>query len=107
MGARLRAERRNAHIVKGLDAFKPGKKKASGDARRKNSLEPFAYVRLNPKVTKEKFRSKATDSFAKVIKGAKKGVLKGHKAKEKDAKHKEFKQAQRRRRGKNKGRPTN
>lgn len=50
--AKLRVERRNSHIVKGLDTYKPGKKKASGDAKRHNTLEPFAYVRLNPKVTK-------------------------------------------------------
>jgi len=105
--AKARLERRSGHIVKGLDGFKPGKKKAAGDARRKSALEPFAYVRLNPKVTKEKFRGKATESFARVVQGAKKGVLKGHKAKQRDAKHKQFKQAQKRGRGKHQKRPTN
>jgi len=104
--AMVRAERRGGHILKGLDEYKPGTKKAAGDASRKSSLKPFAYVRLNPKVTKEKFRSKATDSFAKVIKGSKQGVLKGHKAKERDAKQKQFKVAQKRRKGKNQKRPT-
>jgi len=79
-------ENRGTHAVKGLDGFKPGKKKAQGDATRKSKLKPFAYVRLNPKVTKEKFKEKASKSFAKVIKGAKKGVVKGLKAKAQDAK---------------------
>jgi len=104
--AKARLERRGGHLVKGLDNYKPGKKKgAAGDAKRGNDLNPFAYVRLNPKVIKEKFRSKATESFSKVIKGAKKGILKGHKAKAREAKHKHIKQAQKRRRGK--ARPTN
>jgi len=107
--AKARVERRNSHIVKGLEEYKPGSSKAAGDAKRHSKLNPFAYVRLNPKVTKEKFRGKATDSFSKVIKGAKQGVLKGHKAKERDAKQKQFKHAQKRRRGQNQfvKRPTN
>jgi hypothetical protein len=104
--AKARMERRGSHIVKGLDSFKPGSKKASGDAMRKGTrLNPFAYVRLNPKITKEKFRSKATESFEKVLKGTKKGVLKGKKAKLRDAKKKQFAVEKKRRRGKQQ-RPT-
>jgi len=99
--AKARMEKRGTHIVKGLDSFKPGSKKASGDAMRKGTkLNPFAYVRLNPKITKEKFRSKATQSFEKVVKGSKKGVLKGKKAKLRDAKKKQFAIEKKRRRGK-------
>eukprot|EP00931_Biecheleriopsis_adriatica_P086974 TRINITY_DN61502_c0_g1_i1.p1 TRINITY_DN61502_c0_g1~~TRINITY_DN61502_c0_g1_i1.p1 ORF type:complete len:1372 (+),score=411.46 TRINITY_DN61502_c0_g1_i1:140-4117(+) len=93
-----RAARKGSHIIKGLDSYKPGKKKAQGDARRKGSkLEPFAYVRLNPKVTKEKFKGKATESFSKVIKGAKKGVLKGMKARARDMKQKQARDAKKKR----------
>lgn len=91
--AQARAEKKNAHIIKGLDNYKP-KKKSAGDAKKKGAkLEPFAYVRLNPKVTKEKFKDKATASFAKVLKGAKKGVLKGLKAKARDTKMNRVKDA--------------
>lgn len=38
-------------------------------------------MRLNPKVLKEKFRAKATQSFAAVVDAPKKGALKGAKAK--------------------------
>jgi len=94
--AKARLERRT-HIVKGLDSFKPGKKKASGDATRKGSnLEPYAFVRLNPKVTKEKFKNKAAQSFERVVQGVKKGVLKGRKAKARDKKHQIAMQAKKR-----------
>merc|ERR1712228_657645 len=79
-------EHRGTHVVKGLDGFKPGKKKAQGDATRKSKLKPYAYVRLNPKVTKEKFKDKASKSFSKIVQGAKKGVVKGLKAKAQDMK---------------------
>eukprot|EP00930_Biecheleria_cincta_P067354 TRINITY_DN5388_c0_g1_i1.p1 TRINITY_DN5388_c0_g1~~TRINITY_DN5388_c0_g1_i1.p1 ORF type:complete len:1401 (+),score=326.79 TRINITY_DN5388_c0_g1_i1:64-4203(+) len=98
--ARARSARKGSHIVKGLDTFKPGKKKAQGDARRKSKFEPYAYIRLNPKVTKEKFKSKATESFSKVVKGAKKGVLKGMKARVKDMKHKKAAEDKKRRKAK-------
>jgi len=104
--AKMRIERKG-HLVKGLDEYKPGKTKAAGDAKRKGkSLNPFAYVRLNPKVTKEKFRKDSMDSFSKVIKGAKKGVLKGNKAKARDAKNKVHAQVQKKRIRKGKPRPT-
>jgi len=89
--AKARAGRRGTHLVKGLDDFKP-KKKSAGDAQRKgSSLKPFAYVRLNPKVTSEKHKTKATSTFDKVLKGAKAGVLRGKKAKVKDLKMRQAK----------------
>ncbi|CAJ1413139.1 unnamed protein product [Effrenium voratum] len=88
--AKAKAARKGVHLIKGMDSFKPGKKKAQGDAKRKGSkLEPYAYVRLNPKVTKEKFKTKATETFAKVVKGAKKGVVKGMKARAREQKLKQ------------------
>ncbi|CAE8668627.1 unnamed protein product, partial [Polarella glacialis] len=105
--AKARVDRRGAHLIKGLDSFKPGKKKSQGDAKRKGSkLEPFAYVRLNPKVTKEKYKGKATDSFAKVIRGAKKGVLKGAKARKADGKKREFAETRKKKQAKGKTRRT-
>ncbi|CAE7686049.1 unnamed protein product, partial [Symbiodinium sp. CCMP2456] len=91
--AQARAARRGVHVIKGMESYKPGRKRAQGDAKRKGAkLEPFAYVRLNPKVTKEKFKTKATETFSKVIKGAKKGVLKGKKARARDQKMKQAKE---------------
>jgi len=82
----VKVERRRNHQMKGMEQYKP-KNKSQGDARRKGQkLEPFAYISLNPKVTKEKFKERATKSFAKVVQGAKKGIVKGLKAKNKDAK---------------------
>lgn len=110
--ARMKAktERRGAHQIKGLENFKPGKKGAQGDASRPDAaLEPYAYVRLNPKVTKEKHKAKATASFNKVVQGAKKGIVKGLKAKKMDKKHTAAKLARTKRKKqsqKNK-RPTN
>lgn len=105
--AKARSEKRGTHIIKGLDNYKPGKK-ADGDASRSQTLEPFAYVRLNPKVAKEKFKDKATASFAKVIKGAKKGVVKGMKAKTRDTKLRKAKEVRdRRRKGASKQKKSN
>lgn len=97
--AQAKSERRGGHIIRGMESYKPGRKKAQGDAKRRGSkLEPFAYVRLNPKVTKEKFKDKATHSFSKVIKGAKKGILKGMKAKIKDQKMRQSKEVRKQKR---------
>lgn len=77
---------RGVHQIKGLDAFKP-KKGSQGDNKKKGQkLDPYAYVRLNPKVLKEKFRAKATQSFAAVVDAPKKGALKGAKAKVRELK---------------------
>lgn len=93
-----RVERRSAHVIKGLDSFKPGKKKAAGDVQRQGqSLKPYAYVKLNPKVTKEKFKDKAVKSFERVLKGAKNGILKGQKARAQQLKQKKAKEAKKQR----------
>jgi len=90
---KAKLQRRGVHQIKGLDSTKPGKK-GSGDGKRKGStLKPYAYVQLNPKVTKEKYRDRASKTFESVVQGAKKGVLKGTKAKARDAKLKESKVA--------------
>ena len=95
--AKAKAARKGVHLIKGLDTYKPGRKKAQGDAKRKGSkLEPFAYVRLNPKVTKEKFKTKATETFAKVVQGAKKGVVKGMKARAREQKLKHAREVKKR-----------
>merc|ERR1712003_51487 len=102
MGAKARAKaaRKGSHTVKGLESFKPSsRKKSQGDAMRAGStLEPFAYVKLNPKVSKEKYKTKATDSFANVVKGVKKGVVKGRKARAQDLKNKKAAEAREKRR---------
>ena len=95
--AKAKAAKKGVHLIKGLDTYKPGRKKAQGDAKRKGSkLEPFAYVRLNPKVTKEKFKTKATETFAKVVQGAKKGVVKGMKARAREQKLKHAREVKKR-----------
>lgn len=97
--AKSKAQRRGGHLIKGLDIFKPGKSRAQGDARRNGTtLEPYAYVKLNPKVGKEKYKDKATKSFARVVKGAKKGVLRGKKAKARDEKLQKSKDVRKKRR---------
>lgn len=48
--------------------------------RKGNMLEPFAYVTLNPKLSKEKHKGKAVHSLKGVVKGVKKGTLRGQKA---------------------------
>lgn len=102
--AEKRAERKG-HIVKGLDNFKPGKKKASGDAQRKSGLEPFAYVALNPKITKERLKTKAVKSFQRVVKGAKAGVLKGQKARGRELKLRHAREVKKKKQEKRKRQP--
>lgn len=103
--ARVKLEK-GGHLIKGLDNYRPGtKSRGQGDARRPGTkLEPYAYVRLNPRIAKEKFKKRAIQSFAKVIKGAKQGVLKGKKAKARDQKIRAFKEAQKRKRHSNSAR---
>jgi len=101
--AKAKAARKGVHLIKGLDTYKPGRKKAQGDAKRKGSkLEPFAYVRLNPKVTKEKFKTKATETFARVVQGAKKGVVKGMKARAREQKLKHVREAKKKKQARSK-----
>merc|ERR1711904_618748 len=79
--ARLAAKREKAgHQVKGLASYAPGSKGEGDKDTRKDKLEPYAYIRLNPKFGKERFKHKAVGSFKKVIKGAKQGIAKGMKS---------------------------
>lgn len=90
-----KSERKRSHVVKGLEGYKPGKKNSQGDARRKGQkLEPYAYVSLNPKILKEKYRKKAITSFSKVISDKKKGIVRGGKIKQREIKLKEQKKKQ-------------
>jgi len=101
-----RVEKRGTHQIKGLDNFKPGKKGGQGDAKRKGTkLEPFAYVRLNPKIQKEKYRRRATQTFERVVKGAKSGILKGLKGKARDLKKKRVKDSRKQKRMKKPHKP--
>eukprot|EP00398_MALV-I-01_sp_L67-1_P000443 gene443-895_t len=68
---------KKGHNITGLDQFKP-KKKSSGDAKRHSALEPFAYMRLNPKLTHEKNKIKAMASLGEVV--TKKNKRKGKKS---------------------------
>ena len=82
----LRERKRLANVerrglrTKGLNNFAPGKK-AQGDVMRKGAKhEPFAYVSLNPKLSKERHKGKVVQSLKGIVKGAKKGTLRGQKA---------------------------
>ncbi|KAF4670710.1 hypothetical protein FOL47_001859 [Perkinsus chesapeaki] len=74
--AEIRAAKKGArrarlqHEVKGLDQCAPGSKnRGSGDAQRQSAaLQPYAYVRLNPKLVKEKFKSESIRSIDRVVK---------------------------------------
>merc|ERR1712098_1023022 len=68
------------HKVIGLTGYE-NKSKGGGDAARNSKVEPYAYMRLNPKMMKEKKKSKALSSISKVVQKAKAGALKGAKAK--------------------------
>ena len=60
------------HDIIGLEA---DSKRKNGDAQRKGkSLEPFAYVRLNPSLSKEKHKAAAVRSFKKISSITKKGA---------------------------------
>jgi len=97
---------KRVHNIKGLDEFKPKKKHAAGDVRRKGqTLNPYAYIKLNPKLVKEKHKDKATASLARVVKGAKQGVLRGKKAKIRDAKKKQAAETRKRKQGKKPHKP--
>jgi len=70
---------KGGHAVQGVDQFAPNNK-SKGDAKKKNALDPYAYVKLNQKLFKEKHKHKAMSSFETIAKGGKK-ALKGRKAK--------------------------
>lgn len=73
--------KKRGHTVRGFDDFAPGRG-AGGDAMRKGArVEPFAYLKLNPRLAKEKKKTKAMGTIDKVVKKAKTGTEKGKKAK--------------------------
>ncbi|PFH34586.1 hypothetical protein BESB_066190 [Besnoitia besnoiti] len=60
-------ERRRGHFVqKSGDEFKA--KKAKGDVKQNNKVEPFAYIRLNRVMLREKHRPQALQSLATLVK---------------------------------------
>ncbi|CBZ52405.1 conserved hypothetical protein [Neospora caninum Liverpool] len=75
-----REERRRGHFVqKSGDEFKA--KKARGDVKQNNKVEPFAYIRLNRVMLREKHRPQALQSLATLVK--KKKRVAGEKGKSK------------------------
>lgn len=61
-------QKKKQHQVRGLEHYAPTKNKARGDVKRKGqTLDPYAYVALNPKLVKEKFKAKSMQSFANVV----------------------------------------
>ncbi|EPR61641.1 NUC173 domain protein [Toxoplasma gondii GAB2-2007-GAL-DOM2] len=69
-------ERRRGHFVqKSGDEFKA--KKARGDVKQNNKVEPFAYIRLNRVMLREKHRPQALQSLATLVKKRRGGDDKG------------------------------
>merc|ERR1712046_350448 len=80
--AAMAKAKRKGHTVKGLDQFASKQARGrGGDATRSSKLEPYAYLKLNPKLTKEKTRAKSLSSIERVVTKAKQGIAKGQKAK--------------------------
>uniref|UniRef100_A0A0G4F1D1 RRP12 HEAT domain-containing protein n=1 Tax=Chromera velia CCMP2878 TaxID=1169474 RepID=A0A0G4F1D1_9ALVE len=73
-----RSKKQGHSIQKSGDSWKS--KRGSGDVKGKSKINPYAYLRLNPKMAKEKNKDRATRSLATVVKSAKGGVKKGLKA---------------------------
>ncbi|KAH8739543.1 hypothetical protein FG386_001975 [Cryptosporidium ryanae] len=67
---KLKKTRKHHIIVKGASEFKS--KRSKGDIV-KDGLQPFAYMRLNPALAKEKHKVNATRSISKIFAGKKKG----------------------------------
>jgi len=60
---------RRKHELVGLSQYAPGKSNAFGDAKRsEQDTDPFAYVRLNPSLIREKYKGNAVNSLSQVIK---------------------------------------
>ncbi|KAK6590607.1 hypothetical protein RS030_142131 [Cryptosporidium xiaoi] len=64
----VKKTRKHHIIVKGVSEFKS--KKSKGDIV-KNGLQPFAYMRLNPALAKEKHKVNATRSISNIFTGKK------------------------------------
>ena len=59
---------RRKHELSGLTQFAPGKKHAYGDSKRStNDTDPYAYVRLNPSLIREKYRGNALEALGQVV----------------------------------------
>ena len=62
---------RRMHELVGLNQFAPRKINSFGDAKRSGAsnggTDPFAYVRLNPSLVREKYKGNALASISKVI----------------------------------------
>jgi hypothetical protein len=59
---------RRRHELIGLTQFAPRKAHAFGDAKRSAAdTDPFAYVRLNPSLVREKYRGNALSALSQVI----------------------------------------
>jgi hypothetical protein len=53
----------------GLSQYAPRKANAFGDSKRsEQDTDPFAYVRLNPSLIREKYKGNAVNSLSQVIK---------------------------------------
>ncbi len=60
---------RRKHELVGLSQYAPRKANAFGDAKRsEQDTDPFAYVRLNPSLIREKYKGNAISSLSQVIK---------------------------------------
>ena len=71
----VRATDEDGHFMKhSADVYKS--KKGHGDILRKGAHEPFAYIKLNPKMLNKRNKGKAVQSFQGVIEKKKKNKLK-------------------------------
>lgn len=60
---------RRKHELVGLSQYAPRKANAFGDSKRsEQDTDPFAYVRLNPSLIREKYKGNAVNSLSQVIK---------------------------------------
>lgn len=60
---------RRKHELVGLSQYAPKKANAFGDSKRsEQDTDPFAYIRLNPSLIREKYKGNAIGSLSRVIK---------------------------------------
>ena len=66
--AKVQSKRmRRKHEVIGLTQFAP-KKNAFGDAKKTGDTDPYAYMRLNPSLVREKYKGNALESISQLVK---------------------------------------
>lgn len=66
-----REKKPEGHIVKySGDSYKS--EKGRGDVLKKGRYEPFAYIKLNPKMLNKRYRDKAVESFEGIVSHGKK-----------------------------------